>query len=86
MYGYLNRIIPFAEPNTHNLTLDCKCRFIALHQEENGKVLFSMEPKCIKHLLKYCQYKIKKGKIPMNGLKLTYRWNVYNNGTTEVIK
>jgi len=86
MQGEFISTLPHKEMNIRNLTLDCKCNFITLKEMENGKMQFLMEPKCLKHLLKYTQWKYSNKAIRLNNLKISYKWNEYSDGTTEAIK
>lgn len=86
MQGEFKSTLPYREMNIHNLTLHCKCNFITLKEMEDGRTEFLMEPKCLKHLLKYAEWKFLNRVVPMNGLNIDYKWDEYSDGTTEIIK
>lgn len=85
MTGFFKTTLPFKSPNTRNLKFECSCKLLNLI-DEGSYQYFSMAPRCLKHIMKYIQWKIANKSTPMNGLKLTYIWNVYNNGTTGIIE
>jgi len=86
MEGMFKSTLPHKEVNIHNLLLHCRCNFITLKQMNDGRIQFLMEPKCLKHLLKYAEWKFLHRVVPMNGLRLDYKWNEYSDGTTGIIK
>lgn len=86
MQGIFKSTLPHKEMNIHNLRLKCRCKFITLSEMEDGRMQFLMEPRCLKHLLKYVQWKYGNKAVPMNGLRLDYKWNEYSDGTTGIIK
>jgi hypothetical protein len=45
-----------------------------------------MEPRCLKHILKYKEWKLKNKAVPLNGLELEYRYDMYEDGNTGVIE
>ena len=59
-----------------NLRVDCKCKLITLQEMEDGRLQFLMEAKCLKHIIKYIQWKMGNTAIYMKGLKLTYSYGV----------
>lgn len=88
MEGHFKSTLPYKELNIRNLKLHCSCRFITLKKmkDGSGRVQFLMEPKCLKHLLKYAEWKLGNKETPMKGLNLDYTYNEYPDGTTGVIK
>jgi len=86
MQGQFRSTLPHKDMNIHNLMLKCKCNFITLKLMEDGRMEFLMEPRCLKHLLNYAEWKFLNRAVPMNGLKLDYKWNEYSDGTTDTIK
>ncbi len=86
MQGEFTSKLPHREMNINNLTLDCKCNFITLKEMGNGKMQFLMEPKCLKHLLKYAEWKLLNRVVQLRNLQISYKWNEYSDGTTGIIK
>jgi len=86
MEGQFKVTLPYKEMNIHNLTLRCRCNFITLNKMDDGRYEFLMEPKCLKHLLKYAEWKLADTAVHMNGLQLDYKWNECSDGSTESIK
>ncbi len=86
MQGEFTSKLPHKEMNIKNLTLDCKCNFIALKEMGDGRMQFLMEAKCLKHLLKYSEWKLSNKVVPLKNLRVSYKWNVMSDGTTEIIK
>ena len=86
MQGEFTSKLPHKEMNIKNLTLDCKCNFITLKEMEDKRMQFLMEPKCLKHLLKYAEWKLLNRVVQLKNLNISYKWNEYSDGTTEAIK
>jgi len=86
LIGEFKKMFMFKEVNTKNLTTQCRCRFLTLNERTDGIIEFTMKAKCLKHILKYSQWKLSNTAVNMNGLKLDYKYNQYSDGRTEVIK
>lgn len=86
MEGQFVSVLPFKGMSIRNLSLQCKCRFISLTEMNDKRYQFYMEPRCLKHLLKYAEWKLSSTAVPMKGLKINYKYNVYRDGSSESIK
>jgi len=86
MEGQFTSVVPYKAMNIHNTSLQCKCRFITLKEMENKKMQFLMEAKCLKHIIKYAQWKMASSAVFIKGLKINYTYNEMSDGSTEAIK
>jgi len=86
MQGEFVLTLPYKDINIHNFWLSCKCEFITIKPKGDGKLEFIMKPKCIKHILKYYEWKMASSNVPMKGLKVNYKWDEYTNGKSRTIK
>ena len=83
--GVFTSPIPYKELNLNNLQPHCRCKIVGI--SKGGKLYqFTMETRCLKHIIKYFEWKISNTAIPMNGFKLDYKYNVHKDGSTSVIK
>ena len=85
MEGQFVSVLPFKDMNINNLSLQCKCRFITIKEMEDKRYQFFMEPRCLKHLLKYAEWKMANTAVSMKGLKLNYKYNIHRDGSSEAI-
>ncbi len=69
--GEFTSILPH-KMSIKNLRTDCSCNIITLKEMQGGRLQFLMEAKCLKHIIKYIQWKMSNTAVSMNGIKLTY--------------
>ncbi len=86
MEGQFTSVVPYRGMNIRNTSLKCKCRFISLQQMEDKRMQFLMEAKCLKHILKYAQWKMASSSVSLKGLKINYTYHQMSDGSTEAIK
>jgi len=86
MQGEFVMVLPYRDINIHNFWLSCKCKFITIKPLDDGRLEFIMEPRCLKHILKYVEWKLATTCVPLKGLRVNYKWDEYYNGKSRTIK
>ena len=86
MEGQFTSVVPYKAMNINNTKLQCKCRFITLKEMEDKRIQFLMEAKCLKHIIKYAQWKMSNTVVHLKGLRINYSYHEMSDGSTEAIK